>query len=347
MVKEHPLLFSSLLLLLLACLLGLVDSALDGNTRLSRVQQKGSKLPPNANEAPAPLRTDSITHPHLKEPVKQSPQQIGQPASKARLRTKLWFLATIALLFVLAGLHRWLVVLPLKRELATHKSQERRQSELANLGTLAAGIAHEVRNPITAMKARIFALKELAGDNSSIVSQANYVDRELNRLESLVREFLSFARPSEPDLKWVAPSDLLEEFYESIRPEVEAAGNQCQLALKPAPKTRMDALQVRQILFNLLRNANEACEEGTGIIRLGIESDEHVTRIYVADNGPGIPEADHSRIFEPFFSKRASGTGLGLSIANNLAQRNGARLSFSSSSHTGTTFDLDFPTPTL
>ena len=263
------------------------------------------------------------------------------------LETELWLSATVTVLIVLVGIHRWLVILPLRQELKVLKEQKRRQSELANLGTLAAGIAHEVRNPITAMKARIFALKELAGDNPSIVSQANYVDCELNRLESLVREFLRFARPSDPDLKWIEPSEFLKEIYESIRPEIEAAGNQCRLILSPAPKIRMDALQVRQILFNLLRNANEACEDGTGIIRLGIRSTGNQTRIHVTDNGPGVPDEDHSRIFEPFFSMKPSGTGLGLSIANNLSQRNGARLSLSSSPDTGTTFTLDFPADKL
>lgn len=253
-----------------------------------------------------------------------------------------WIAVMITLLVTIGWLAYRLFVTPLSQDLEAANTVAGRRNELATIGTLAAGIAHEIRNPITAMKARVFALSELVEKESPAVKQAHFIDTELNRLESLVRDFLDYARPSEPVLDWTDPAAFVQEMHDTLAPEIKSAGHDFILELGKASRLLMDTQQMRQIVLNLVRNASEACHNQAGVIKLGLTTRNGFPRIYVSDNGPGIPIEYQKKLFIPFFSKKASGTGLGLSIAENLARKNRAQLNFESSHHTGTTFFIDF-----
>ncbi len=253
---------------------------------------------------------------------------------------------TVSLLLTLAAVGglgwvswKWFLR-PVQSELQAARALAGQREELANIGTLASGIAHEIRNPITAMKARAFALAELVEPGSAAAKQAAIIDKELVRMERVVRDFLDFARPAEPDLQPVDLDAFLAEIVEFLRPEMEQRDLVLSFEARPGAAARMDSDQIKQALLNLIRNAAEASKEGGGIT-LKAEVVEGRARISVADRGAGIAAECRDRLFVPFFSKKHGGTGLGLSIARNIARKHGGDLAFETAEGEGTTFTLD------
>lgn len=232
---------------------------------------------------------------------------------------------------------------PLRLDLARHRENEDRQEQLASLATLASGIAHEIRNPLTAMKARLFALGEFVEADSPAARQAQVIGGEVNRLEKLVREFLDFARPTPPSKRSVGVASFLIDVVESGRDSDHAATMtvECPDALTG----RFDTDQIRRVLINLLRNASEAAKAGDGAVhvKLSAVTEGNRLRITVEDDGPGIDPEMQDRLFEPFFSRKAGGTGLGLSIARTIARQHGGDLKCESAPGKGAKFHLDLP----
>lgn len=229
---------------------------------------------------------------------------------------------------------------PLREQLREAETLAGQREELANIGVLASGIAHEIRNPITAMKARTFALAELVEAGSPAARQAEVIDKELGRMERVVRDFLDFARPAEPDTEIVDLAAYIAELAEFVRPETEALGVELKLGGDREAKARIDAGQMRQVLLNLVRNAAEACGKDGGQVTLSAKSDGDKTLISVADTGGGIPKEFHDQLFVPFFSKKHGGTGLGLPIARNIVRKHGGELDFETSEGKGSTFTI-------
>jgi len=215
---------------------------------------------------------------------------------------------------------------------------------LPPIGTLAAGVAHELRNPLTAMKARCFALRELLEPGSPAFRQAEVIERELDRLERILRDFLEFSRPSEPEHETVPLGSFLAELADLLRPDLEANGLRLVLDQpEPTATARFDPGQIKQVLINLVRNAIEVSEPDHGEIGISCAAAEGDFRISVADNGPGISPEVHAKLFTPFFSRKPGGTGLGLSIARNIARRHGGDLTFDSEEGRGSVFHLTLP----
>lgn len=199
----------------------------------------------------------------------------------------------------------------------TLSEQNRRAESLAALGTLAAGLAHEIRNPLNAAQLQLTLLDRRIGrhDESGLVSardSARLVREELARLAGLVSDFLRFARPS--DLR-IGPADACEtirQIAELMRPEVVAAGARLDVRAPAAPiSARFDEERIKQAIINLVRNAHEAAGPG-GEVALGLSRADGRLMIEVEDTGPGI--ADGIDIFEPFRTTKEQGTGLGLPI---------------------------------
>lgn len=246
---------------------------------------------------------------------------------------------------VLAGLS-WLgyrvFFAPLRGELQAAKDLAGQREELANVGILASGIAHEIRNPLTAMKARAFALKAIVDDPKAL-RQADVIEGEIDRLERVVRGVLDFARPAELDLQVVKLDAYLKEIHELVEPEMLAKAIGFRCSIDEAFEVGIDPAQMKQVILNLLRNAGEACPESGGEVELGGRCDNGRITIYVRDNGTGIPEEYQAKLFEPFYSKKPAGTGLGLSIARNIVCKHGGVLSFETEDADGTTFTITLP----
>jgi signal transduction histidine kinase len=255
--------------------------------------------------------------------------------------------ACVALLLGAIGL----VVLLLYRDVVRPLRGRLIESEkLAALGTLAAGVAHEIRNPLTAIKARIYTLRRtLTSEESKDDAQA--IALEVDRLERVVRDVLGYARPAEPALSPVELSSWLREFAAFVAPEMAARRIELSVAVAGPATVRSDPNQLQQIMLNLVRNAQEALEGRIGRIELALARERAQSRgpvrelavLTVADNGPGIPSKIQSRLFDPFFTTKAAGTGLGLSIVSRLVENLGGRIGFQSTPRLGTRFAVRLP----
>jgi signal transduction histidine kinase len=251
------------------------------------------------------------------------------------------FLLTIASAAGLSWMAWKVFFSPLRMELREARALAGQREELANIGTLASGIAHEIRNPITAMKARTFALAELVEPGSPAARQAQIIDQELARMERVVRDFLDFARPAEPDTERTEIDVFLAGVQEFLAPEMEKRNVVLELAPSGGVEARIDRDQMTQVILNLVRNAAEACGAEGGRVTLKAEDRDGKATISVTDNGGGIPMEFRDKLFIPFFSKKHGGTGLGLPIARNIVRKHGGELAFESVEGAGTIFRVE------
>lgn len=262
-------------------------------------------------------------------------------------------------LFLLLVLGAWLagvvyreMINPLRIKLVESRAIIDRQEKLASLGVLAAGVAHEIRNPLTAIKARLFTQQKMLKPGSPELEDAVVIGSEINRLENIVRDVLQFARPSEPKLALLPASRALKEVRELLAPQLEK--NSIQLNLEPAngAMVRADLQQLKQVLINLVQNAAESIgHDGKITLRERLDTarldgqQRQVVILEVEDTGRGISTEVQARLFDPFFSTKEDGTGLGLSIAARIMQKHGGALEFQTHVNHGTTFGIVLPQP--
>ena len=203
----------------------------------------------------------------------------------------------------------------------------RRAERLASLGTMAAGLAHEIRNPLNAAHLQLTVLHRRLGRSPADVGGALHASElaagEMSRLATLVEEFLHFARPqplrlSRGDLR--ASSEVVVSL---LQPQASEAGIDLAIAPGPSVWVEMDDEKIKQVLHNLLRNALEAAARG-GRVRVRVGEAGGQAHLEVEDDGPGIP-AD-APIFEPFYTSKPAGTGLGLAIVLRIVGDHGGRI---------------------
>jgi signal transduction histidine kinase len=224
--------------------------------------------------------------------------------------------------------------------------RERRiQSErVAAMQTMSAGLAHEVRNPLNSAKLQLELLERRLRrehNDPKLVEPVELAHHEIERLTRLLNEFLAFARP--PDLDLVA-HDIIALAHTVIaaeRPLADRRGATISLTSDEPVTATVDPGKLQQILQNLIRNAIEAVEPG-GLITVAIRGDAGHLYLAVSDDGPGIPDAICSRIYEPFFSTKDGGTGLGMSIVHSMVTLHGGTIDVDSSP-CGTRFEVVMP----
>lgn len=256
----------------------------------------------------------------------------------------------LALVLAMAALIYRALVAPLRLKLSATEAVVERQEKLASLGTLAAGVAHEIRNPLTAIKFRLFTLKkalpgELAGNED-----IHIIGSEINRLERIVKEFLQFARPSKPEMVNVPAQQILQTVHDLLQPQLEKQGIPLKLEPSDAVWVRGDLQQLVQVLINLVQNSADSIgRDGMitlrtkeGAARLNGRSTPAVI-LEVADAGKGIPADVQKRLFDPFFSTKEGGTGLGLPIAERIVENHGGLLQYQTQLNRGTTFQVVLP----
>jgi signal transduction histidine kinase len=258
------------------------------------------------------------------------------------------------LLFIFALALGWVVyrdmILPLRARLVESESLRERQEKLASLGVLAAGVAHEIRNPLTAIKGVVFLQKKELPADSKEFADAVVVEREILRLERIVNEFLLFARPGECKLAPMNADAPLREVQALLAPDLAKHGTALILDKAPALPINADAEQLKQVLINLVRNAAEAVDHD-GVVKLRARADRKplagkdrkVVVLEVEDNGKGMSAETQRRLFDPFFTTKDTGTGLGLSIAGRIVQGHGGVLEYQTAPGFGTTFGIVLP----
>ncbi len=260
------------------------------------------------------------------------------------------FLAILILAASLAILVYRDLIRPLRIQLVETRGMMERQEKLASLGVLAAGVAHEIRNPLTAIKARLFTQQKRLPPQSPAAEDAAIIHSEINRLERIVRGFLEFARPAEPSPATLSLRTLLSEVVQILGPGAE--NENITLLIEPGTdlRVRADPAQLKQVLINLVRNGIDAAGPG-GQIRLQAGTAERrlgdtlspVALIEVSDNGLGIAPEALERLFDPFFTTKADGTGLGLAIAARIIEKHGGLMEYQTRPGNGTTFAIVLP----
>lgn len=226
--------------------------------------------------------------------------------------------------------------------------QRLQQSDrLKALGTLAAGIAHEIRNPLATINFNAqMLLRELSLDPAQEQMFDDMV-QEIKKIDRIVQQVLLFARPREPQFLPNQLNDVVRYCHDLAKVHLRKANVEVSLELeKDIPTLVMDFSQISQVVMNLILNAIEAMTGG-GKLSIKTEYQKAPTALVLelSDTGPGILEEDRSRIFDPFFTRKPEGTGLGLSISRQILEKHGAYIELDSTPGEGTTFRIVFPLP--
>lgn len=228
-----------------------------------------------------------------------------------------------------------------------HQMEEdvKRVEKLAAVGELAAGIAHEIRNPLASMSGSIQMLEaELMGKPGQ-EPLMKIIRREMDRLDHIVHDFLLFARPRAPRPSRIDLAQAVEDLVRDFNRQTPANKVRLEADRKQGVFVHFDPHQLEQILWNLLRNAQEAVQDG-GEVTVRVDSEASVpprASIRVQDTGPGISARDAPFIFDPFFTTKDDGTGLGLSIISRILEQSGGHIKVASRPGVGTTFTVLLP----
>lgn len=206
------------------------------------------------------------------------------------------------------------------------EARMRRSEALAQLGTLSAAVAHELRNPLAGISGALQVITGGMAESEPHREILTKVEAEVRRLDALVSDLLSFARPKEATLAPITMRPLALEITAMLQPDWP----EVRFEVRGEGKALADENQIRQILHNLLRNAVDAVE-GRGCVRIELED----ARVFVADDGPGIPVQDRKSIFEPFVTTKSRGTGLGLAISAQAAEAMDGALTLTNDSPLG------------
>jgi PAS domain S-box-containing protein len=233
-------------------------------------------------------------------------------------------------------------------ERAALEQAARRSEKLAALGTLAAGLAHELNNPIGIMSSRIeLMLLEGHALPEEVRDDLEVLQRQAHRVARITHGLLTFARHSSGER---APIDLNHVVRETLllaERQITKEGVGVAVTLAPdLPAILGDADTLQQVVLNLVTNARDALAAGRGDIRIETRTREgrrELVELVIADTGPGIAPEDVARIFDPFFTTKASGTGLGLSITHGIVREHGGTIDVESAPGKGTRFVLAFP----
>lgn len=218
------------------------------------------------------------------------------------------------------------------------------QSErLATIGKMAAQVTHEVRNPLSSLALNVELLEEeLTGDPAEAQASIKAIKLEIARLGRLTEKYLSLARSS-PNLQEEDFAQIVRESLASVAAGLREQGIVAELDFEePLPPVLVDEAQVRQVLLNLIRNAQEAMPEG-GRLKLKVRRKQAALSLHLSDTGAGIDADTQARLFEPFFTTKGHGTGLGLVITREIVEAHGGSIRCERNQPGGTTFVVQFP----
>jgi signal transduction histidine kinase len=223
------------------------------------------------------------------------------------------------------------------------------QSErLVQIGKLAAGVAHSIRNPLTSVKMRLFTMERTLCLSAAQKEDLDVISMEIKHIDMILQNFLEFSRPPKLKIQRISPSDVVDMAIQLLHHRIESYG--VSLDVKRGgrlPELEGDPDQLKEVFVNVIVNACEAMGDGGQVV---ISEEEgrndpmgRVAVIRVSDNGPGVPEAIGEKIFQPFFTTKEEGTGLGLSIAARIIQDHKGCLNIKSRQNQGTTFTITLP----
>jgi PAS domain S-box-containing protein len=232
----------------------------------------------------------------------------------------------------------------------------RRAENLASLTTLAAGVAHEIKNPLGSISIHIQLMQKALGANRELAGQAGpYLDQldkyiavvneEIDRLNHIVVDFLFAVRPMKLDLREGNINTLIGELMDFMGFELSGASIACRLELdERLPLLKFDERYLKQALLNLVKNA-AAAMPGGGRLTVKTGQKDNEALISVIDTGVGIPDENLSKIFEPYFTTKAAGSGLGLTLVFKIVREHQGEIAVKSREGEGTSFTISLPIP--
>jgi signal transduction histidine kinase len=219
--------------------------------------------------------------------------------------------------------------------------------KLASIGHISAGIAHEIRNPLTAVKLNIQKLSE-----NQNLDEADRVNLEISQegiaqIEKFIKELLNYARVSELNLDWFDMDQIIDGSVKMIADSLELKGVTVERRYgADLPQVRVDADKVRQVVLNILRNSLEAMQTG-GKITICVQRTDTASgprlRTEISDDGRGVPRKDWENVFEPFYTTKASGIGLGLAIARKILEQHSGTIRVTAQEGAGSCFEILLP----
>lgn len=210
------------------------------------------------------------------------------------------------------------------REMKTLQDQLRRSERLAALGSLSAGVAHEIRNPLSSIRGIAKYLGDRMAPDSAEAQYAGVIIDEANRLNRVVGDLLAYARPKSPSLSRGDLNQSVDRVLELVQEQASSSGVSIRTDLAPSDLAALiDQDQIHQVILNLVLNA---VESGAETVTVTTGRTDRNLKLIVADDGPGVAEADREKIFNPFFTTKAKGSGLGLAVSQRIVEEHGGRL---------------------
>jgi len=231
------------------------------------------------------------------------------------------------------------------RQLQDTHEQIRRADRLSAVGQLSAALAHEIRNPLGSIRGAAELLLDDLPDDLSAGEYTDIIRKETARLQRLLDDLLTYARPSAPTIGPVDPDLLTRHVFRLLGQQAEQAGLRLEAdIMSDIPPIPADESQLSQVLVNLVLNAIQVSSPG-GVIAIStrVPAGRDVLEIVVEDQGPGIPVDDMERLYDPFHTTREGGTGLGLSVVHSIIELHSGAIEASNREKGGARFTLTLP----
>jgi two-component system sensor histidine kinase HydH len=253
----------------------------------------------------------------------------------AAVRRQMWQIFALTATLLLVGLGGWLSLIAVQgwrgsqERLGLLERELRRHERLAALGKMAAGVAHELRNPLSSIKGLALILKEKLPEEFREDGAADLLIQEVGRLNRVIGDLLAYAKPPRLQKTRISLNEAARRALELIRPDALAMG--VALDFSPAATVVMvnaDADKLSQVLLNLLMNAMQAMEkmESGGRLSVTVATEDGRAKLMVADSGCGIAPENLPKIFDPYFTTKNTGTGLGLALSAQIIEEHGGQI---------------------
>lgn len=236
-----------------------------------------------------------------------------------------------------------------ERELAARRKQQdaelqvERSQKLSLVGQIAAGVAHEIKNPLASIKGAADILTDSATSSADRLEFSEILRSEVRRIDATVTEFLEFARPKHTELRRIDLSEITRTSLRQVEAQAKSVAVSLATAISDHVYVNGDPEKLHQMILNLILNAVQASHEGQQIGVSLQQSSSAVALLTISDSGEGIPAHDLDRVFEPFYTTKSSGTGLGLAVVKAIVDSHCGNIRIDSRPGAGTTVIVELP----